>query len=319
VSQSRPLDATVTATGRQAVTGLVFDIKKFALHDGPGIRTTVFLKGCPAACRWCHNPESLRPYPEVVFFASKCIGCGRCAAACPAGAVRFDGSGRRYDRDACRLCGACAEACYAEATVIQGRRVTVAEVIEEVEKDRPFYDNSGGGMTVSGGEPMYQPVFTQALLEEAKARGVNTVLDTAGLTPWPALERALAWVDLLFYDLKHMDAAQHERLTGVRNDQALENARRVMARQTPWVVRVPVVPTCNDTEENFAAMADFLRPAGASLRYVEFLPYHGLGEGKWERLGMAYSLAGLQAPTRERLERLATPLRAAGIEVRLGT
>ena len=299
------------------VTGLIFDIKKFAVHDGPGIRTTVFLKGCSLHCWWCHNPESINPKPQIVFFENKCIGCKRCFEACPTGALRLENDRRVYDRDACVVCGKCAEACYAEATVMEGKEMTVNEALAEVEKDRPFYENSGGGMTVSGGEPMLQKDFTLELLRRARAAGLHTALDTNGHAQWDDLRQVLEHVDLILFDMKDMDPAKHKEFTGVDNTLILENARRIRDLSIPMMLRIPVVPTCNARLDNMDAAAAFFKDF-PNLEYVELLPYHRLGEGKWERLGLTYRLKGIDAPSEEELAELQKPFEQAGMQVRRG-
>ncbi len=299
------------------MTGIIFDIKKFAVHDGPGIRTTVFMKGCPLRCWWCHNPESIQLRPQIVFFGNKCIGCKRCFEACKSGALHLEGEQRIYERDKCLVCGECAKACYAEAQVREGREVTVEEVLEEVEKDRPFYENSNGGMTVSGGEPILQKEFTLELCKQAKAVDLHTALDTTGHAKWDDLAAVLEYVDLVLLDMKEMDSERHKEFTGVGNELILENAQRIRDLGKPMMLRIPVIPTCNARLDNMKAAAEFFKDF-PNIEYVELLPYHRLGESKWERLDQEYKLKGIETPKDEEVLALEQPFKDAGMKVRRG-
>jgi len=199
------------------IKGLIFNIQRFSIHDGPGIRTTVFLKGCPLTCKWCSNPESQKSYPEILTVDRKCIRCGRCAESCSQEAITLDESGRRLDWQKCNLCMECAANCPSGAIEAVGRYLTVDEVVAEVEKDRLFYQNSGGGVTVSGGEPLLQWEFALNLLKECKVRNLHTALDTSGCAPWDVMERVIEHVDLVLYDIKDMHSAKHKAITGVAN------------------------------------------------------------------------------------------------------
>jgi len=304
--------------------GLVFNVQRYSIHDGPGIRTTVFLKGCPLRCEWCHNPEAMSGRVEFGFFPDRCIGCLECVQACPHGVHTVEDGRRVVNRELCRGEAKCAEVCYAEAIERIGYTLTVEEALAQVERDRPFYETSRGGVTVSGGEPLRQVEFAAAVLEGARARGLHTALDTCGHAPWTSLAQAAQHADLVLYDLKHMDSAEHRELTGVPNELILENLARVVELRGPdrvWV-RYPFVPGLNDDRENVEAMARFLGPrsgSGARSRLrIDILPYHQLGQSKYRKLGLAYRLNGTRPPERSEMESAAAILSAAGLEPHVG-
>jgi pyruvate formate lyase activating enzyme len=302
--------------GSSHIRGIVFDIKRFAVHDGPGIRTTVFLKGCPLRCDWCHNPESQLSKPVVAQFRRNCIGCRKCIEACPQHAITAGDEGIVLNRALCQSCGACADACVAEALVLRGEEMTVEQVLTEVEKDRPFYENSGGGMTLSGGEPLFQPDFALALLRAAKAAGLHTCLDTSGHAFWPVIEGMLPYVDVLLYDIKGVDPRRHQQRTGRSNRQILENLRHLTADGVCVNVRVPVVKDYNDDEQDMRELAGYLLSLD-HVPAVELLPYHRLGEGKYESLGIRNG-HHLEPPRREDVEALAELARSLGLECTVG-
>jgi pyruvate formate lyase activating enzyme len=305
----------VNASASPAPTGLISDIQRFSIHDGPGIRSTVFFKGCNLRCFWCHNPETLALAPELQLYLDRCIGCGACFRACPHGAHVLQDGQHLFHRDLCRGCGACAETCYAQALVLVGRWMTVEEVMAEVRRDRPFYETSGGGVTLSGGEPLLQPEFAQALLAACRAEGLPTAIETAAQLPWARLAAALPVTDLVMMDIKLMDPQRHRAATGVGNARILANARRLGGSGVPLIARTPIIPGVNDSEADVAAIAAFVAEL-PNLVYYELLPFHPLAAGKYASLGMDYRARDLKAPSKERMEALAEAARRAGIPVR---
>jgi len=264
---------------------VVFDVKRFATHDGPGIRTTVFFKGCPLACSWCHNPEGQNADPELMIDHSRCSGCGACAAACPVDAVTVESAVSQTDRSLCTACGRCIDVCPGGARSVVGHAASHDELVQAVCADALFYDESGGGVTVSGGEPLVQPNACIALLAACKQRGIHTALDTCGYADEAILCAAARYTDLFLYDIKLIDEDRHMQLTGVSNERILANARELAARHQSLWIRIPLVPSVNDDEESLTGIARFI----ATLESVEavcLLPYHGGAAPKRERLGL---------------------------------
>jgi pyruvate formate lyase activating enzyme len=290
---------------------VVFDIRRFSVHDGPGIRTTVFLKGCPLRCSWCHNPEGLSAAPEVVWRAQRCTRCGSCIAACPEDALRWAGDTPELDRSRCTLCDACSDACYADARELLGRTMDAAAVVAAVERDRPFYDESGGGVTFSGGEPLAQPAFLAALLRESSAREIHTALDTSGYAPWSVLDAVRDDVDLFLYDVKTMDDARHRQATGVSNVPILDNLERLAGLGHRVVMRLPLVPGVNDDDANVRATGAFA--AWLGVERVVVLPYHRFGGDKYGRLGRDYLLPETAPPPDDRVAAVVEMLRSFGV------
>ena len=262
--------------------GIIFNIQRYSIHDGPGIRTTVFLKECPLKCFWCQNPESQRIQPEIFLTRSNCTLCGKCVTVCQTGANRLLEKSSTIDRSKCIGCGKCMEVCLSEARKLVGIYMTKDEVIREVLKDVKFYENSGGGVTLSGGEPAAQHEFALSILRGCKEAGLHTVLDTCGDVPWSTMERLLKHTDLVFLDIKTMEPRKHREATGRPNRLILENAKRI-ARTKPMRVRVPLIPNFNDSPEDIRAIARFVKEELGPIE-IDLLPYNKLGEVKYERL-----------------------------------
>jgi len=298
-------------------SGILFDFKKFSLHDGPGIRTTVFLKGCPLRCAWCHNPESISPAVELHYWPERCILCGECVEACPEKALSLTDHTLLKDRARCARCGRCAAACPAEAWQQIGREMSLAEVMAEIEKDLPFYDESGGGVTFSGGEPLLQPDFLAEALRACKAIGLHTAVDTSGHTGWKNLARVLPDADLFLYDLKLIDGARHRQFTGVPNDMILKNLRDLAAAGSQIIIRIPIIPGITDDRANLEGTARFLRELD-SIHRVDLLPYHRIAAGKYARMGLSYSLPDTAPPSAERMGEIQELFQSYGFSVTSG-
>ena len=299
---------------------LLFDIKRYALHDGPGIRTTLFLKGCPLRCVWCHNPESWSSAKQRLYKAAKCIGCASCVDACPEGALTLTPEGIRPTGQPCHVCGACADACPALAMEICGREWPLNELMAEVEKERDIMTDSGGGVTLSGGEPLLHPSYTLELLAELGLRSFHRAVDTT-LYAAPDVVRAVAAAcDLFLVDLKVMDSAAHQLYTGVPNELILDNLRLVASLGVPYWIRIPLIAEVNASEANLAATAAFLRSLPHLPDEVDLLPYHDIGKGKHDRLGTTYNPDGLSltAPSKEDQARCVRLLTDAGLNVKIG-
>ncbi|WP_027723023.1 glycyl-radical enzyme activating protein [Maridesulfovibrio zosterae] len=284
---------------KDPLTGLVFDIQRFAVHDGGGIRTLVFLKGCPLRCKWCQNPESMSTKPEIMRIPHHCISCVKCATLCPEQAIAIKEDFKvEIDRDKCTYCGECIEKCYAGSMTIVGRYMTVNEVIDEVERDRAFYHTSNGGVTFSGGEPTLQSSFLIAALKKAHKNGLHTAIESCCLCKKETFAEVLEHTDLVLTDIKHMDSKKHEELTGSPNELILSNIKMAAEMGKTLRIRIPLIPGCNDSDENITATAKFVASLGNAVEGLDILPYHRLGEPKWEQLDREYTLHGVNPPDR---------------------
>ncbi|MCF0120591.1 MAG: glycyl-radical enzyme activating protein [Oscillospiraceae bacterium] len=274
-------------------SALVTNIQGYSIHDGPGIRTVVFLKGCPLRCKWCANPENLEDALHIGFIKNLCTGCGRCAKACPNGAI-LAGPDKRIDRERCVRCGECVKACYYEALVRYGDEKTSQEVFEQVRKDKMFYESSGGGVTVSGGEPLTHADFVAELFALCREDGINTCVETCGCVPRSAIEKVADLTDTFYFDLKLMDPLRHRHWTGADNALILDNARYLAGRGASILFRQPLIPGVNSMDENVRATAEFIRSLGRDDLAIQIMPYHRMGTSKYAALDKPYELENIQ-------------------------
>ena len=282
--------------------GIIFNIQGYCIHDGPGIRTSVFLKGCPLRCFWCQNPESHSFYPELFFAEEKCTGCGNCVQVCPEKAICMHGKASQTDRRLCKSAGLCVDACPNGARAAIGRRATADEVFKEIAADSLFYQESGGGVTLSGGEPLAQPEFAAGILKKCRHAGFHTALDTCGYADWTTAKEVLRHVNLVLFDFKHMNPEMHKRHTGASNELILQNAEKIHHEMSiPMQARVTLVPGFNDSPENLEATARFIAEKLSNAIPVHLLPYHRLGEAKWERLDRKNETEAIEIPGERQL------------------
>lgn len=294
----------------------VFNIQKFSIHDGPGIRTTVFFKGCPLSCIWCHNPESQSFSREIMVDKEKCTLCGRCAAKCSRGAAGIKDGVLVNDYASCDFCGTCTDFCVSNAREIVGEELTVAEIMKEIEKDRMFYDQSKGGVTFSGGEVMCQPEVLAELARRCRDKGIHVAVDTCGYVPFSSFEKVMDYVDLFLYDIKLMDSGLHSEYTGKDSTLILDNLRKLSDLGANISLRLPVIGGINDDEANMAAILEFIK--GTNIRNVNLLPYHDIARNKYSRLGREYCGSGMKVPVEEKMNEIKERFEKSGYKVKIG-
>jgi len=296
---------------------ILFDIKKYAIHDGPGIRTTVFLKGCPLSCWWCHNPEGLSINPQLIYDKTRCIVCKECIDACSTQAISLSPDGLMTDFLRCRQCGACTEICPSEARELAGKNMSVESLLEIIEKDIPFYDESGGGVTFSGGEPLMQPEALLRLLKECGILGIHRAVDTTGFADPDALRKVAKETDLFLFDLKFMDCTKHKKYTGVCNDKIMSNLQMLAKEGSMIIIRIPLIPGINDDDENINKTGLFVS-ALPGVKTIHLLPFHDFQKNKYRKFGMKYRAENIRLLENSRVSGAVTKLKKFGLSVTIG-
>jgi pyruvate formate lyase activating enzyme len=298
--------------------GFIYDLQRFAIHDGPGIRTLVYMKGCPLKCLWCSSPHTQKSKPEIMRNEINCQMCGRCVDTCPDHLITISNEGEIiFNRKPCNVCGKCVEACPNQALKLIGYHVTTEELYNEVNKDSPFYRRSNGGVTVGGGEPTMQIDFVTEFLKRCKQTYMHTAIETCGYVKWEKMEKLLKYVDLVYIDIKHMDPTVHKELTGVSNELTLENAKSI-ALIKPIIIRIPVIPGYNDSKENIIASAKFAAGLGDNLKRIDLLPYHRFGTQTYSSIGMEYKLPDVEPPSEDHMILLKRIVESCGVKAQIG-
>lgn len=297
---------------------LIFDIKRYAINDGPGIRMTIFTKGCPLSCVWCHNPESQSPHGQKMYTADKCIGCQSCVEACPENACELTPNGIVTDTELCIVCGICADVCPTKASEVTGRMMSKEEIFAKIENERVFFDQSDGGVTFSGGEPLQHTEYLIEILDECGERGIHRTVDTTGLAKTETLLEVAKRTDHFLYDLKLMDSAKHKRWTGVPNEKILENLQTLAATGAKINIRIPLIKGVNTDEENIRQTAAFVANLDGEMKTVNLLPYHNLASRKYQKLGQDYDPSGMETPSQAEQQRCVEIFAEYGLEAIIG-
>ena len=310
------IEADSTDSMKNSDSRLVLSITRMTIHNGPGMRTLILFKGCPLRCLWCSTPESQKTKAEIGIYPIKCIQCGDCVPVCPVNAIHLVDKKPVIDRSVCNVCGKCVEVCYAQAIEALGHRMTVDQLVDEVKKDEIVFKHSHGGVTISGGEPLFNAEFALNLLKAFKKERINTGVDTCGYSPWSDIEPMLPYVDFFLWDIKHMDPKQHKKLTGVSNELILNNARAVSAKGVPLYIRIPLITGCNDSEENIRATCEFVKGL-TSVVEVSLMPLHHLGKARYDSLNIPYPIGNLVLIPDSKLQDVKKLIESYGLKCRI--
>ena len=297
---------------------LIFDVKRYAINDGPGIRVTIFFKGCNLNCTWCHNPESISPVVQKMYSKDKCIGCGTCVEVCPTNAITLTPNGIVTDLELCRLCGKCAEVCPTKATEMSGHEVSVEDIMKVIERERVFFDQSGGGVTFSGGEPLMHSSFLIKLLDACGERGIHRVVDTTGMAKTDTLLEVAKRTELFLYDLKVFDSERHKKWTGKGNEKILENLKILAERGASINIRIPLIKGVNDDTENIEDTAKFIASLAGDKKQVNLLPYHNIAQKKYEKLGKKWKPDEMAEPSKKEQAEIISQFAKYGLTAQVG-